>query len=64
MQGLESRAAAWAAAVGERELNAGGRVAVVLSGGNVDAEVLGTVLAGGTPVVASSPAGPGTHPDD
>ncbi len=57
-------AAAWAAAVGERELNAGGRVAVVLSGGNVDAEVLGTVLAGGTPVVASSPAGPGTHPDD
>ncbi len=42
-------AAAWAAACKERARNAGARVAVVISGGNVDREVFVRVLAGETP---------------
>jgi len=38
-----------AALLRERERQRGRRVAVVLTGGNVDARTLATVLAGGTP---------------
>ena len=47
-------AAAFAALLAERELQAGKRVAVILSGGNVDADVLRAVLAGGLPVRRSA----------
>ena len=42
-------AAAFAALMRERERMKGKRVAVILSGGNVDAEVFREVLAGGVP---------------
>lgn len=42
-------AAAWAAAYQERTLNAGARIAVVISGGNVDRTVFAAVLGGETP---------------
>lgn len=45
-------AAATAAAAQERRVNAGKRVAVILSGGNVDANLFAQVLAGQTPSVA------------
>lgn len=45
-------AAATAAAAQERRVNAGKRVAVILSGGNVDANLFAQVLAGRTPSVA------------
>ena len=44
-------AAGLAALMSERDRMAGKRVGVVLSGGNIDAGVFATVLAGGTPVV-------------
>ncbi|MBB96699.1 MAG: hypothetical protein CML68_19140 [Rhodobacteraceae bacterium] len=44
-------AAGLAALMGERERMAGRRVGVVLSGGNIDADVFATVLGGGTPRV-------------
>ena len=44
-------AAAFAALVQERRHQAGKRIAVVLSGGNVDTDVFRTVLAGGRPEV-------------
>jgi threonine dehydratase len=44
-------AAAFAALMQERQKMAGKRVGVVLSGGNVDAEVFAEVLAGRTPRV-------------
>jgi threonine dehydratase len=45
-------AAALAALMQERDVMAGKRVGLVLSGGNIDREVFGEVLAGGTPDVA------------
>ncbi len=45
-------AAAFAALMQERELQRGKRVAVILTGGNVDSSVLQTVLGGGTPDAA------------
>ncbi|MCY3793032.1 MAG: hypothetical protein OXG51_01485, partial [Gammaproteobacteria bacterium] len=42
-------AAALAALTQERERQSGKRVGVILSGGNVDAEVFSTVLAGEVP---------------
>jgi threonine dehydratase len=42
-------AAALAALMQERDRMRGKRVAVILSGGNIDMNVLRTVLAGGTP---------------
>lgn len=44
-------AAGLAALMAERNRMAGKRVGVILSGGNIDAGVFATVLAGGTPVV-------------
>ncbi len=45
-------AAAFAALMQEREQQRGKRVAVILTGGNVDSAVLQTVLRGGTPNAA------------
>ena len=42
-------AAATAALVQEREQQAGKRVAVILTGGNIDIEMFNQVLSGGTP---------------
>jgi threonine dehydratase len=42
-------AAAYAALLKERKLQSGKRVAVILSGGNIDADKFGSVLAGKTP---------------
>ena len=45
-------AAALAALLQERDVMAGKRVGLVLSGGNIDRELFAEVLAGGTPDVA------------
>ena len=44
-------AAATAALVQEREQQAGKRVAVILTGGNIDIEMFNRVLSGGTPSI-------------
>jgi threonine dehydratase len=44
-----SGALALAAALAEKDLNVGRRVAVIQTGGNMDAQMLQTILAGGTP---------------
>jgi threonine dehydratase len=48
-------AAPLAALLKERDCMRGRRVALILSGGNIDADVLCRVLAGGTPAAAASP---------
>jgi threonine dehydratase len=44
-----SGAIALAGLLVERDQQAGRRVGVILTGGNCDADILGTVLSGGTP---------------